>query len=155
MQTLPSWSRAPRGNAQGPRAASAVLGEMNKGAHAAGRGDTARLQPPRGRGTGGRMHGGWDAAKRPVTSTSPGRFQGCQGRSAGKKVSLQQMVLGVPILAQRKRVRFRTMRFQARSLASLSGLRIQHCQELWCRSQKWLGSHVTVAVVQASSGSSN
>ena len=27
-----------------------------------------------------------------------------------------------------------------RSLASLSGLRIQHCRELWCRSQTRLGS---------------
>ena len=35
----------------------------------------------------------------------------------------------------------------ARSLASLSGLRIQHCPELWCRSQTWLGSRVAVAVV--------
>ena len=27
------------------------------------------------------------------------------------------------------------MRMRVRSLASLSGLRIQHCPELWCRSQ--------------------
>ena len=27
-------------------------------------------------------------------------------------------------------------------LDSLSGLKIQHCRELWCRSQMWLGSHV-------------
>ena len=32
-------------------------------------------------------------------------------------------------------------------LASLSGLKICHCCELWCRSQMWLGSHVAVAVV--------
>ena len=32
----------------------------------------------------------------------------------------------------------------------LSGLRIQHCHELWCRSQMWLGSRVAVAVVLAS-----
>ena len=31
--------------------------------------------------------------------------------------------------------------------ASLSGLRIWHCRELWCRSQTWLGSGVAVAVV--------
>ena len=30
------------------------------------------------------------------------------------------------------------MRFQVLSLASLSGLRIQHCSELWCGSQTWL-----------------
>ena len=27
-----------------------------------------------------------------------------------------------------------------------SGLRIQCCHELWCRSQKWLQSHIAVAV---------
>ena len=32
-------------------------------------------------------------------------------------------------------------------LASLSGLRIRHCRELWCRSQTWLGSPVAVALV--------
>ena len=42
-----------------------------------------------------------------------------------------------------------------RSLASLSGLTIRHCRELWCRSQMWLGSHVAVAVVQAGSYSSS
>ena len=29
---------------------------------------------------------------------------------------------------------------RVRSLISLSGLRIQHCHELWCRSKTWLGS---------------
>ena len=49
----------------------------------------------------------------------------------------------------------RTMRLQVRSLASLSGLRMQHCGELWCRSQTWLGSGVAVAVAQAGSYSSD
>ena len=40
-----------------------------------------------------------------------------------------------------------TMRFRVRFLASLSGLRIQHCRKLWCRSQTRLRCHVTVAVV--------
>ena len=35
------------------------------------------------------------------------------------------------------------------------GLRTWHCCELWCRSQTWLGSQVTMAVAQASSYSSN
>ena len=34
---------------------------------------------------------------------------------------------------------------QVQSLASLSGLRIGHCHELWCRSQTRLRSHVAVA----------
>ena len=38
------------------------------------------------------------------------------------------------------------MRTQVRSLASLSGLRIWHCRQLWCRSQMWLGSCVAVVV---------
>ena len=33
------------------------------------------------------------------------------------------------------------------SLASISGLRIQHCHELWCSPQMLLGSRVAVAVV--------
>ena len=41
------------------------------------------------------------------------------------------------------------MRMWFQSLASLSGLRIWHCRELWCRLQMWLGSHVAVAVAVA------
>ena len=37
------------------------------------------------------------------------------------------------------------------SLASITGLRMQHCRELWCRSQTSLRYCVVVAVVQASS----
>ena len=54
---------------------------------------------------------------------------------------------GVPIVAQRKRIWLASMRTQVRSLASLSGLRIWRCRELWCGSQTWLGSCVAVAVV--------
>ena len=38
------------------------------------------------------------------------------------------------------------MRLLVRSLASLSGLRIWHCRELWYRSQTQLGSCVAVAL---------
>ena len=38
-----------------------------------------------------------------------------------------------------------SVRLQVRSLASLSGLRIQRCCKLQCRSQMWLGSDVDVA----------
>ena len=41
------------------------------------------------------------------------------------------------------------MRMWVQSLASLSGLRIQHCCELWHRSQTWLGSHIAVALAYA------
>ena len=36
------------------------------------------------------------------------------------------------------------MRIQVQSLASLSGLRIQHCCELWCRSHTQLGSGIVM-----------
>ena len=44
---------------------------------------------------------------------------------------------------------------RVRSLALLSGLRIQRCCELWCRSQMQLGSGVAVAMVLAGSCSSD
>ena len=53
---------------------------------------------------------------------------------------------GVPIMAQWKRIRLGTMRLRVQSLASLSGLRIQHCRELWYRSQMQLGSSIAVAL---------
>ena len=49
----------------------------------------------------------------------------------------------------------RIMRMQVRSLASLSGSRIWRCREIWCRSKKWVGSRIAVAVAQACSCSSN
>ena len=48
-----------------------------------------------------------------------------------------------------------SLRTQVRSLASLSGLRIQHCWKLWRRLQMHLGSSVAVAVVLAGSYSSD
>ena len=38
---------------------------------------------------------------------------------------------------------------RVRALASLSGLTIRRCRELWCRSQMWLRSRVPVAVAAA------
>ena len=53
------------------------------------------------------------------------------------------------------RTRLVSIRMLVRFLASLSGLRILRCCELWYRLQMWLGSGVGVAVAQAGSGSSN
>ena len=61
----------------------------------------------------------------------------------------------VPVVVQRKRIWLVSMRMWVRSLPPLSGLRIWCCCELWHRSQMWLGSCVVVAVVQASSYSSD
>ena len=44
---------------------------------------------------------------------------------------------------------------QVRSLASLCGLRIQCCHEIWWRSQTWLGSVIAVAVADPGSCSSD
>ena len=60
---------------------------------------------------------------------------------------LELHIPGVPVLVQWKRIRLGTMRLQDRSLPSLSGLRLQHCRELWYRSKTQLGSGIAVAVV--------
>ena len=68
---------------------------------------------------------------------------------------IKKCFIGVPIMAQRKRIQLVTVRLWVRSMASLSGLRIRcHC-ELWCRLQMQLGSGIVMAVVQAGSCSSN
>ena len=48
-----------------------------------------------------------------------------------------------------------TMMMQVWSLASLSGLRIRCCCELWCRSQIQLGAGIAMAMVLASGCSSD
>ena len=62
----------------------------------------------------------------------------------------------VPIVAQRKRIQLGTMRLQVRSLASLRGLRIRHCPELWCgpaavaliQPLAWEPPHMVVAALK-------
>ena len=49
-------------------------------------------------------------------------------------------------MVQPKRVQLGTINFQGQSLASLSGLRIRRCCELWCKSQMGLGSGVAMAL---------
>ena len=49
-------------------------------------------------------------------------------------------------MVQQKQIQLGTITLQVRSLALLSGLRIQHCCELWCMSQTQLGSGITVAL---------
>ena len=62
---------------------------------------------------------------------------------------------GVPVMAQRKRIRLGTMRLQVQSLTSLSGLRIWHCCELWYMPQVRHRSCLAVAVAQAGNCSSD
>ena len=58
-------------------------------------------------------------------------------------------------MAQPKQIQLRTMRLWVRYLALLSGLRIWHCHQLWCKSQTWLGSCIAMAVAQACSCNSD
>ena len=60
-----------------------------------------------------------------------------------------------PLWLSGEQIRLGTMRLRVRSLASLIGLRIRHCCELWCRSQMRLRSRVAVALAWASGYSSN
>ena len=53
-------------------------------------------------------------------------------------------ILGVTIVAQWKQTPLAGRRMKVQSLASLSGLRTQHCLELWCGLQMWLGSGIAV-----------
>ena len=52
---------------------------------------------------------------------------------------------GAPAVAQRKWVQLVSMRIPVQSLALLSESGIQHCPELWCRSQMWFGIPAAVA----------
>ena len=52
-------------------------------------------------------------------------------------------------MTQQKRIRLGTVKLWVRSLASLSGLKIQRCHELWCRLLVWLRSGIAVAVAGA------
>ena len=59
--------------------------------------------------------------------------------------------LAVPILAQGLQTQLVSMRMCVHSLALLRGLKIRHCQDLWCRLQTQLRSCIAVAVAEAGS----
>ena len=73
----------------------------------------------------------------------------------GRFFSFLKSEIGVPIVAHWKQIWLVSMRVRNQSLALLSGLKIRHCCELYRRSQMWLGSCVAVAVVWASSCTSD
>ena len=60
---------------------------------------------------------------------------------------------GVPVSGSAVTNWLRSMKLWVRSLAPLSGLRIQRCHERWCRSQTLLGSCLAVALAGYSSHS--
>ena len=94
--------------------------------------------------------GGW-TCRIPHPSPHPRGQLGCQHPGLASPPVLinmaKKLLPGVPVVAPWLTIRLGTMRLQIPSLASLSGLRIQHCPELWCRSQMWLRSCIAVAVV--------
>ena len=61
-------------------------------------------------------------------------------------VSYKLIHRGVPIVAQWKQIRLGTMRLHVLFLASLIGLKIWHCHELWCLLQMQLRSFIAVAL---------
>ena len=63
-----------------------------------------------------------------------------------KKKGSSHCGAGVPVVVLRKQIWLVTMRLRVGSLASISGLRIQRCCELWHRLQTWLGADVSVAM---------
>ena len=83
-----------------------------------------------------------------------GGLQTTISRTPGSSSEMQKLEFSLT-MAQWRQIRLESTRTQVRPLASLSGLRIRHCQELWCRSQMRLGSGVAVAVVQAGGGNSS
>ena len=74
----------------------------------------------------------------------------CSFLSLLKKMGLYLKVRkkrGYLIVAQCGRIQLVSLGMWLRSLALLSGLRIQCCHEMWCRSQMQLRSDIAVAVV--------
>ena len=63
-----------------------------------------------------------------------------------KEKHKQDEEAGAPSVVHWKQIQLGTIRLWVQALSLLSGLRIWHCHELWCRSQMWLGSDVAVAV---------
>ena len=68
---------------------------------------------------------------------------------------LKIKLFGVPIVAQRVKNPTSIHEEAASALASLSGLGIQYCSELWCGSGMWLRPRLAVTVAQASGCSSD
>ena len=61
-------------------------------------------------------------------------------------ISIPKFLWEFPLWLSRLRTQLVTTKMRVQSLALLRSLRIQHCHELWYRSQMWLESHIAVAV---------
>ena len=79
----------------------------------------------------------------------------CKQGSLKKSMIKNLLQKEFPLWLSSQQTQLASMRRKVQSLASISGLRIQHCHELWCRSQTQLGSCVAVALAQASGYSSD
>ena len=69
-----------------------------------------------------------------------------KGEVQEQEGGVERWKMGVPVMAQWKRISLGTMRLWVQSLALLSGLRIWHCHELWCSLQMRLRSGVAMAL---------
>ena len=96
--------------------------------------------------------GGWGKAREQgLPRASKNRLQECHGACLLKNVCM----VWIPSWFSGYWTQLGSTKIQIRFLASLSGLRICHCHQLWCSSQTRLRSHVTVAVAYAGSWSPN
>jgi len=77
--------------------------------------------------------------------SSPGQCP--LARGSGRCLPRPKEWWAFPLWCSGKRIQLGTMRSWVPSLASLSGLRMRHCRELWCRSQTRLWSCVAMAAV--------
>ena len=76
----------------------------------------------------------------------------CLSRSQNRTqlyVVYKKFTFRVPVVVHQKRIQLGTMRLCVQSLVSLSGLRIWHCHEQWCRLQMRLRSCIAVTVAVA------
>ena len=95
---------------------------------------------------------GRDSRSRAV---GPGMEKSLTSKAASRSPHFSAFQREIPLSLSRLQTWLVSMRMGVQSMASLSGLRIWHCHELWYRSQMWLRSCVAVAMVWATSCSSD
>ena len=61
-------------------------------------------------------------------------------------MDIKKLSYGVPVVAAVEMNPTRNHEVAGSILASLNGLKIRRCREVWCRSQTWLKSGVAMAV---------
>ena len=80
---------------------------------------------------------------------SPTIFVKCRDKRVKWKLFERSYVMELPSWLSGLRTPLVSTRMRVWSLASLGGLRIRRCRELWCRLQTWFRSHIAIAVAVA------